>query len=167
MNFALEIERVWLLRGMPLLPTGHENLQIVQGYLLGDRGESAGRIRRTVRADESEQFHHNCKKGSGLVREESESEIDSDAFARLWSQTAGRRVRKCRHRVPSAGLIWEIDEFSDFPLVLAEVELPGIDHAPVIPSWLTPCIVREVTEDPRYRNYNLATMGPPPETAGG
>jgi len=59
-------------------------------------------------------------------------------------------------------LVWEIDEFADFSLVLAEVELPTTDHHFEIPKWLAPWILQEVTLDPQYRNYNLALQGPPP-----
>ena len=121
-----------------------------------------GRIRRTVLPDANEQFHLNHKTGSGLIRQESESQISAASFNERWPETIGRRVCKKRHRVPADGLVWEIDEFSDFPLVLAEVELPTTDYLLSIPLWLSPWILQEVTLDSQYRNYNLATKGPPP-----
>lgn len=167
MKAGLEIERVWLLKGLPNLPHEHATWRLDQGYLVGEDGSPMGRIRRTVLPDGREHFHYNIKTGSGLIREESETEIGAEAFNQKWPHTIGRRVRKKRHRIPADGLIWEIDEFSDFPLVLAEIELPAADHAPAIPSWLVPWILREVTVDSRYRNFNLATVGPPPAAQGG
>ena len=41
-------------------------------------------------------------------------------------------------------------------LVMAEVELPSVECPLSIPSWLEGWIVREVSEDPRYRNSELA-----------
>jgi CYTH domain-containing protein len=52
-------------------------------------------------------------------------------------------------------LTWEIDEFTDRKLVLAEVELPTRDAAVEIPEWLQPHLVREVTEDEEYENARL------------
>ncbi len=164
---GLEIERVWLLRGLPPLPSSHDIWKIDQGYLAGADGSAMGRLRRTVLLDGREQFHINHKRGAGLVREESEGEISLETFQSHWPNTAGRRVTKKRHRVAVDGLVWEIDEFSDFPLVLAEVELPCAQYACAIPIWLSPWIVREVTEDSRYRNFNLATRGPPDSTITG
>jgi CYTH domain-containing protein len=53
-------------------------------------------------------------------------------------------------------MVWEIDEFTDRDLVLAEVELPSEGVVPVPPDWLQPYIVSEVTEDPAYLNITLA-----------
>lgn len=167
MKAGLEIERVWLLRSMPVLPKDHAVWQLDQGYLVHKDGLSMGRIRRTILPDGTKRFHLNYKSGSGLIREETESQITSDAFNQDWPQTIGRRVCKKRHRVPTGDLVWEIDEFSDFPLVLAEVELPTADHPVTIPQWLAPWILKEVTADSRYRNYNLATQGPPSVAQGG
>ena len=102
------------------------------------------------------------KTGTGLVRQESETQITAVSFNQQWPATIGRRVCKKRHRIPAEDLVWEIDEFADFSLVLAEVELPTTDHHFEIPKWLAPYILQEVTLDSRYRNYNLALQGPPP-----
>jgi CYTH domain-containing protein len=53
-------------------------------------------------------------------------------------------------------LTWEIDEFLDRDLVLAEVELPDPAAKFALPEWLEPFVVREVTEDPAFQNLNLA-----------
>ena len=58
-------------------------------------------------------------------------------------------------------LVWEIDEFLDHPLVLAEVELPSETYDVQVPAWLEPHIEREVTEEPAFRNYHLACSALP------
>jgi CYTH domain-containing protein len=58
--------------------------------------------------------------------------------------------------VPHGQLTWEIDEFTDRALVLAEIELPSADTDVEIPGWLEPCIEREVTGDVKYLNSTLA-----------
>jgi CYTH domain-containing protein len=70
-------------------------------------------------------------------------------------------LRKRRYRVPQGDLVWEIDQFLDRDLVLAEVELPGPRSEVSIPEWLRPHILREVTEDPAYTNAHLASVPKP------
>ncbi|MSR44283.1 MAG: adenylate cyclase [Phycisphaerales bacterium] len=169
MKDGLEIERVWLLRALPPLPAPCEVWTLEQGYMCGsERGDgmaSTGRVRKTTMPDGRVEFHFNTKRGGGLVRQEHEEAIDAESFDRLWQTTHGRRVRKSRHRIVDGSLIWEIDAFLDFPLVLAELEIPQANFSIRIPSWLEGWIIREVTDDMRYRNFNLATDGPPPHCA--
>jgi CYTH domain-containing protein len=87
---------------------------------------------------------------------EVQEEIESELFDRLWPLTEGRRLTKRRYRFASAGLVWEVDEFTDRDLWLAEVELATADQESSPPDWLKPLIVREVTDDPDYLNVNLA-----------
>jgi adenylate cyclase len=145
-----EIERKFLLDGLPELPAGHEVLLIEQGYL-----EGGGRLRRIV-GPGGERHVIGEKRGEGLVRSEREQEIAGRRFRALWPGTAGRRVRKRRYRVPGATHVWEVDEFLDRTLVLAEVELRRADEEAPLPPWLAPHVVREVTLEPDYRNWALA-----------
>ena len=78
-------------------------------------------------------------------------------FDQLWPLTEGRRLRKRRYRVPDGGLTWEIDEFLDRDLVLAEVELAGRPVDVEVPAWLRPHVDREVTEEEAYSNLRLAS----------
>jgi adenylate cyclase len=96
------------------------------------------------------------KLGSGLRRSEFEEEITPELFARLWPLTAGCRIRKRRYAVPFGDLLWEIDEFEEPDLVLAEIELPSETAEVTLPDWLSPYVEREVTGDPDYYNRNLA-----------
>lgn len=113
------------------------------------------RVRRT-RSRAGERFHRTVKSGIGLTRLEIEEPCTREVFDALWPLTAGRRVTKRRHRARHGDLTWEIDEFTDRDLVLAEVELPGADHPVTVPDWLEPVVVREVTGDPAYANSTLA-----------
>ncbi len=169
-----EIERRYLLAGRPPLPPDAEPTMIEQGYLPEAADPDApvqdpegrprrGRLRRRRDAAGRELFTHTVKTGEGLVRHEWERAIDRGTFEAAWPETLGRRLAKTRHTAAGPdGLQWEIDEFIDLPLVLAEVELP-VEHAePRIPDWLREHIVREVTDDPAYTNARLAIDGPPP-----
>lgn len=170
-----EIERVFLLKAVPVdMPHG-EVWRIDQGYLpvksaalhsaagttvasspSGDPEMLEGRLRRITHADGSVEHIHTIKSGSGLVRQEIERDIDSQTFEREWPRTAGRRLQKVRTRIMVGDRTWEVDNFSGLSLVLAECELPTVDAPLAIPEWLAPFIVREVTEEPAFRNAELA-----------
>jgi CHAD domain-containing protein/CYTH domain-containing protein len=155
---AVEIERKYLLKSLPMRARRSPRLLIEQGWLPGASLQE--RIRRTE-SPEGERFFRCVKQGVGLRRTEIEEETSRELFERLWPLTEGRRIRKLRHRVPDGKLVWEVDEFLDRDLVLAEVELTG-DAKPRLPRWLEPAVVREVTGDPRYLNVNLAAARPRP-----
>ena len=150
----LEIERKFLLDALPDLPPGATAYRMEQGYF-----PDAVRLRRSVAPDGSIECTHTLKKGTGLVRQEIERTIAEQEFDDLWPRTEGRRLRKTRHRITEAGFTWEIDEYDDIDLVLAEVELPTPDTEAPPPPWLIPHIIREVTDDPDYQNYRLALRG--------
>ncbi len=152
-NAPLEIERKYLLSALPpraLLLPGQE---IDQGWLPGV--ELVERIRR-VRSGEGEHYFRTVKSGQGLSRVEIEEETTQALFEALWPLTEGRRVHKRRYRVAEGGFFWEVDEFLDRELAVAEVELPTPRTRVEIPAWLSGYVVREVTEEPTYANRALA-----------
>jgi CYTH domain-containing protein len=149
-----EIERKYLLREMPKLPRATAILDIDQGYLPGDK--LVERLRREQAQDGSVRYYRTVKVGDGVERLELEDACDRDVFEHLWQLTKGRRLRKRRYVVPHGDDVWEIDEFLDRPLVLAELEMDRADHAVKIPGWLEPVLVREVTDERQYTNRSLA-----------
>ena len=163
----LEIERVFLLDLLPKLPADAAAYRIEQGYLPDPPADAdgaaiqEGRLRRTVKPDGATVCHHTIKRGKGLVREEIEREISEEEFGALWAKTEGRRICKTRYKVSVGDLVWEIDAFDTLDLVMAEVELPSVETPSPFPGWLEGHVVRELTEDARYRNYCLATLGLP------
>jgi CYTH domain-containing protein len=74
----------------------------------------------------------------------------------MWPLTRGHRLRKRRFAVDVDGRTWEIDEFRNRDLVLAEIELGSEDEKVVFPPWLAPAVQREVTAEPEFQNINLA-----------
>ena len=149
-----EIERKYLLRAMPVVPDDAQLRDIDQGYLPGTRVRE--RVRRIRSPDGETRFYRTLKFGEGVVRTEIEEEIDASMFDGLWALTEGRRIRKRRYAVPEGDHTWEIDEFLDRDLVLAEVELAEADETADLPTWLAPVVVRDVTDEPAYTNATLA-----------
>ena len=140
-----EIERKYLLRGLPDRVRDAESTEIEQGYLPG--GAVRERLRRAV-GSRGARLTRTVKVGLGLARAE---------FARLWPLTEGARLCKRRYRVADGALTWEIDEFLDRPLVLAEIELPSEDTPVEPPEWLAPWIAREVTGVAEFSNLRIAS----------
>jgi CYTH domain-containing protein len=150
----IEIERKFLLRGRPEFPRPSATLEIDQGYLPGEK--LLERLRRQRDENGVTRYFRTVKLGSGVQRTELEDETDERTFEHLWTLTEGRRLKKRRYLVPHGDDLWEIDEFTDRPLWLAELEL---DHAGAdvkIPEWLKPVLVREVTDEQEYTNRSLA-----------
>ncbi len=147
---ATEIERKFLVRREVWHADPASGVRYRQGYLAsfpspvvrvrvaGDRGYL------TVKG-----------RASGITRSEFEYQIPlADAQAMLETLCATPLIEKVRYRVPYAGRTWEVDEFAgaNAGLLLAEVELPAADAPVELPPWAG----REVSDDPRYFNANLA-----------
>jgi CYTH domain-containing protein len=115
-----------------------------------------GRVRRAVAHDGSVICTHTVKRGIGLVREELERTITLEQFERVWRDPATFRLRKTRYRVKARDRLWEIDDFDDLDVVLAEVELPTADAEAAIPDWLAAHVVREVTDEPAFTSHAIA-----------
>jgi CHAD domain-containing protein/CYTH domain-containing protein len=149
-----EVERKFLLTGLPPVEGAEGSVEIEQGYLPGER--LVERVRR-IQSDQGVELARTVKEGSGLTRLEVEEPVTPEVFDRFWPLTEGRRLRKRRYRIVDGKLTWEIDQFLDRDLVLAEVELPGEPVDVTLPDWLRPHVDREVTEDAAYTNFHLAS----------
>jgi CYTH domain-containing protein len=124
--------------------------RICQGYLNRDK-------QRTVRVRVAEPRAFLTIKGAtqGATRAEFEYEIPLADAQALLALCDGPLVDKVRHEVVHEGHTWEVDEFlgDNAGLIVAEVELAHEDQDVSLPSW----VGREVTEDARYYNSNLAS----------
>ena len=151
-----EIERRYLLNGLPPRARTAPSLHIHQGYLPGKR--ITERVRRAVSDDGGgTHYYRTIKSGQGIERFEIEDETDEHFFAAVWPLTRGHRVEKRRYRVPEGDVVWEIDEFLDRSgLWFAEVELTSVAQKVVVPEWLASFIEKEVTDDATYTNFALS-----------
>ncbi len=149
---AREIERKYLLATLPPEVDRAESAELEQGYLPGSR--IIERIRRITDRNGVRCFR-TMKLGRGVSRIEVEEPMPPDLFEELWPLTEGKRVHKRRFRLNDGSLTWEVDQFLDRELLLAEVELPTVE-APSLPPWLVSHVKREVTDEAEYTNVNLA-----------
>lgn len=149
---SIEIERKFLVRAESLPPLG-EGVPMSQAYLGLDP---------VVRVRVAGQSAFLTVKGPGLVqRAEVEAPLPLDAARELFTLRlpGSRVVQKTRHLVEHGGKNWEVDIFSGelAGLALAEIELQSPEEPVALPPWAD----REVSEDPRYQNVNLARWGKP------
>jgi adenylate cyclase len=145
----VEIERKFLVAERPGWLDDCPAEAIEQGYLaIGDEDEV--RVRRL-----GGESVLTVKRGHGEERLEQEVAISREQLAALWPLTEGRRIAKRRHRVEGDPVI-EVDVYSGEldGLITAEIEFPSREVADRYspPPWLG----REVTDDDRYSNQQLA-----------
>jgi CHAD domain-containing protein/CYTH domain-containing protein len=149
----MEIERKWLLSALPPRVRGLTPAVLRQGYLPGDA--LVERIRSVTHRGRT-RWIRTVKTGRGIARVEIEESATTALGKALFALTEGRRVEKQRYAVDDGALTWEIDDFTDRTLVLAEVELRHETDDVPIPVWLAPYIVREVTTESDFTNWKLA-----------
>ena len=151
----VEVERKYLLSAVPLRARSGRRRQMAQGYIPGEKLQE--RLRRVTEEDGTVRCFRTVKLGRGVSRIEVEEQTPSDLFERMWPLTEGARLEKIRWVVKEpSGVVWEVDEFTDRELALAEVELPSVDAHVDVPQWLAPYVVREVTDEDTYVNIRLA-----------
>lgn len=148
-----EIERKFLLSGLPDVLEDGASVELRQGWLPGAVLQE--RL-RCVADPAGARYYRTVKTGTGIARVEIEEETTPELFEHLWPLTEGRRVVKRRYCRRENGLEWEVDVFADRELVLAEVELPSAETPVELPRWLSESVVREVTGESEYLNVNLA-----------
>ena len=155
---GIEIERKYLLRFVPEEARDGRRIDIAQGYLPGNRLHE--RVRRVVvqhgSGRKEVRFYRTVKLGEGVTRTEIEEETTEAMFLALWALTRRRRLRKRRFEIEVDGRTWQIDDFKNRDLVLAEIELESEDDDVTFPEWLAPAVQREVTGEPEFQNINLA-----------
>jgi len=151
-----EIERAFIVYELPADYQHHPCKEIEQGYYTDPDSGTFTRVRR-----KGAKYIQTIKKGSGLVREETEREITQEEFEAVWPMTKGWRLEKFRYELPYGKYIIELDIYkgSLHPLITAEVEFESVEASRTFtpPSWMKV----EVTEDPRYTNAHLAKNGLP------
>lgn len=105
------------------------------------------------------------KSGIGLTREENESETDAKSFKKTIKNAVAAPIKKTRFLFRLDGAACNVDIFHGVleGLVTFEAEFVSEREAAEfsLPEFIAEHIVREVTEDERYKNKNLALFGLP------
>lgn len=151
-----EIERKFVVEDPPKNYAQFPQKEIDQGYFRHPKSGILTRVRR-----KGDRYFQTQKKGTGLVREEKEIELNEEEFLTLWPLTSGWRLQKIRYEIPWDGFMVELDVYGPplSPFISAEVEFDSVEASRTFnpPPWMS----KEVTEDVRYTNAHLAKHGLP------
>ena len=155
-----EIERKYLI-AMPDVQAlraypGCTNSAIVQTYLLAPKGDEL-RVRQRTQDGQTLYVKTLKRSISGFTREEIEETITKDQYDALLAQAdpACRPIEKTRYALPYNGHVIEVDLYPFFTdCAIAEVELSSETEAFSLPACIR--VIREVTDDPAYKNAALA-----------
>lgn len=143
--------RRWLLRRMPRLD-GVEQERIEQGWLRFGRVTET--IRRVRLRDRGEiHWIRTVADGATVLAEE---EVSPRVAGALWRLSRGRRLRKRRYRVLADGAAWTIDRFGRRGPTIAEAVFAAPYRPQLLPAWLAPHVVREVTGEAELTDEGLA-----------
>ena len=158
-----EIEKKYTVSYLPERFYAYPHTELEQAYIsFGDGGEPEKRV-RLMRTGESERYFYTEKSDGTLSRDEYELEITKKEYLSLCASIRSKFVKKARYYVPvSRGkLTAELDVYHGelTGLVTVEVEFPNLDEAEAFtpPDWFG----KDITEDKRYKNKNLARNGRP------
>lgn len=163
-EIPIEIERKFLIR-MPdaaLLAAqrGVRIKHIEQTYLAAKDGKNA-RVRR-IEEGRSVSFVKTVKRRiSALSAFEEEYEIDEQCYREeLKNAAEGKNtIVKTRYCIPFEGHIVEIDVYRFWQdRAILEVELGSEDESFSLPDYVS--VIKEVSDDGRYKNTNLARKVP-------
>lgn len=150
-----EIERKWLVNTTVAEHVLTEEVPMAvvkQAYLVSEE-HIATRIRKL---DNTPGYKMTVKTGTGLERQEFSTEIP-DIVGNELVKNLDTVIIKDRYFYEHGDLTIEVDCFYGelYGLVIAEIEFPSVEAANSftdIPEWFG----KEVTEDSRYQNSNLA-----------
>lgn len=159
-NIPIETERKFLIYmpDLDLLEScdGVRIKKIEQTYLCREDGKNA-RVRR-IDEDGKVSFVKTVKQRiSTLSSFEDEHEIDENTYANelLHADKTKLTVRKTRYCIPFDNHVIEIDVYPFWSdRAILEVELKSEDESFSLPDFIR--VIKEVTEDGRYKNTNLA-----------
>ncbi len=149
-----EIERKFLVAELPENLSDYKSHKIKQAYISTDP---------TIRIRQWDDEYILTVKGGGLMKKlEYELPITDEQFKNLWKKTEGNPIEKTRYIIPlSDSLKAELDIYQGFLEGFMNVEVEFLSTKDAIlfdpPSWFG----KEVTQDYKYRNSNLAKFGIP------
>lgn len=152
-----EIERKFLVDGPMSFDGAGRVMQ--QGYIALDPTDGTEiRLRR-----EEGRNTLGIKRGGGLVRHETEIDIDDATADGLWQLTEGKRLEKSRYLKIERGVRVEVDVYYGAlsGLVVAEVEFETEAEALAFEpfEWMG----EEISGNARYRNNVIARLGRIPD----
>lgn len=155
-----EIERKFLIE-YPDLKKLEENpkcrrIEIIQTYLKADDGSEV-RVRQRGENGNYTYFQTTKKTLNGVKRIEVESRLSKDEYLSLLMEAdmSKRQIRKTRYCLVHENQYFEIDVYPFWnDKAIMELELADENEQIKFPDYIK--IIKEVTDDPDYKNASLA-----------
>ena len=150
---ALEIERKFLIKTIPMDIQQFPHQEIIQWYLSDPTTGKSIRVRHIGDA-----YKITKKKWHGLIREEIEVDIDKQEFDQLRFQVENHFIEKTRYNIPHNGVVIELDIYKNLNgLKTAEVEFISKRDAKkfIPPEWFG----EELTRMREATNAYIANHG--------
>ena len=161
----MEIERKFLIQKPDLaLLANHvkySTQEIVQTYLCDDGSGAERRVRMRGTPGDCTFFYTEKKPVRPGVRVEVERKITEKEYLTFLfeSDTLKRQIKKTRYCFIYDNLYYELDVYPFWDdMAILEIELSSEASTFTIPEFITS--IRDVTDDPAYSNYHLATKLP-------
>ena len=159
-----EIERKWLIdkEKIPydLNGSGVEKYEIEQTYLCFD---PEMRVRRYNNGESYEYTIKTNMTKDGLVRDETNIDINEEQYNNLIGKKEGNTIHKTRYQLYDGGQIVAIDIFHEEleGLAYMEIEFKTKEESDnySTPDW----VIKDVTDNVNYKNGHLARFGIPEE----
>jgi len=158
----VEIEKKWLIdvEKIPYDLTKADKYSIEQTYICFD---PEIRVRRINNGENYTMTVKTNLTSDGLTRDEYEIFITEDGYNSLVKKREGITIHKDRYQLEDNGIIVALDIFKNELAGLAymEIEFESEKEAEKYkePDW----VIRNVTDDVRYKNGHLARYGIPKE----
>ena len=158
----LEIERKFLIeypdvRWLETQPNCRK-IEIIQTYLQSEKDEEV-RVRQRGFGGHYIYFQTTKRRIDDLKRVEIERRLSESEYLRLLmnADTTKRQIRKDRYCLTFENQYFEIDVYPFWnDKAIAEIELSDETANIVFPKEIK--VIREVTDDPSYKNASLATI---------
>jgi CYTH domain-containing protein len=158
---ALEIERKFLIE----MPDLEELIglhkatvtSILQTYLISDNDIEGKRVRQRGRSGDFIFYETKKKSLSNLVRIEEERQVSANEYLELLmsADTTLHQIRKDRYCFNYKDICFELDVYPFWTdKAIMEVELESEMQKVELPDFIS--IIKEVTEDPTYKNRSMA-----------
>ena len=153
-KFLIEYPDIAALEKLPAC----RRVEIIQTYLTAPEGQE---IRVRQRGENGSYVYYQTTKRplSGMTRVEVERRLSKDEYLRLLMEAdpACRPIRKTRYCLTHEGRYYEIDIYPFWQdKAILELELSDPEAEVTIPKPLK--LIREVTDDPAYKNAALARI---------
>lgn len=135
---------------------GCEVWQIDQVYLTAEEGTTR-RVRRVVENGEVRYYKTFKRRISAMTAEEDEGLISREMYEGYCAERDPEKnvILKRRYRVPNGEQTLEFDVYPFWTdRAVLEIELESEEERPNVPDWVK--VLKDVTEDFRYKNVALA-----------